>query len=129
MIAIAGHHGCEVAFVPLTEIQVIVLFVLGVDPLIESLVHNEEAHTVAEVEKLRCWRVVRCADGIAAAAFQNLQSALPHTLGYGSTHGTAIVVQVHALHLHLLPIEQETLVQWVLDGTDAQHQALALGQC
>ena len=81
--------------------------------------HHRHAETVAQVQELRCRRIVSGADGIAAATLQYLQPTLPHPLRNGSPYCPAIMVQVDALHLHLPAIEQEALVEGIFDGADA----------
>ena len=135
MVAVARHHCREVALVPLAIVEVVVLLVLPINPLVEGFIHHEEAHAVAEVEELRCRWVVSGADGVAVAAFQNLQPSLPHPFGHCSAYGTPVVMQVHTFHLHLLAVQQESFVERVFDGADAERvlynvdDALVVEEC
>ena len=84
MVAVAHHRVGGVADVPFLEVEVVVVWVLGHRPAVEHLVHDEEAHAVGQIQKLRRGRVVRRADGVRTDLAQLGQPPL-HTAS-----GTAV---------------------------------------
>src|ERR1035441_895958 len=79
-------------------------------PLIESLVHHQEAHTVAEIEKLGCWGIVARADRVATHLPQNLEPALPDALRHRGPHRAGVMVQAAATPPDGLAVQQESAV-------------------
>ena len=76
MIAIAIEHAHQVALAPLVEEAAVALRRLAGLPFVEGLVHDHEAHRVAEVQQGRIGRVVARADGVAAHALEDFQLPL-----------------------------------------------------
>src|SRR5215831_5307940 len=70
----------EVLYVPLVPFVEIIGVAVGADlalahfPLIERLVHHEETHAVAQIQKLGGIRVMTGADGVATHFAQDFQT-------------------------------------------------------
>ena len=113
MIAVAVDEVLDVALVPLVEI---VGIAVGADltladlPLVERLVHHQEAHAVAEIHEFRRVGIVAGADGVAPHLTQNLQTALPDALRDGGADASSLMVQADAVQLDAFAVEQEALV-------------------
>ncbi len=76
MIAIAIEHARQVALAPLVEEAAVAVRRLARLPFVKGLVHDHEAHRVAEVQQGRIGRVVARADGVAAHALEDFQLPL-----------------------------------------------------
>src|ERR1035437_5662115 len=113
MIAVAVNEVLDVALVPLVEI---VGVAVGADlsladlPLVERLVHHEEAHAVAEIQEFRCVGIVAGADGVASHLAQDFQAAFPDALRDGGADASGLVVQADPVQLDVFAVEQESLV-------------------
>src|ERR1019366_6196250 len=113
VIAVAVDEVLDVALVPLVEI---VGVAVGADltladlPLVERLVHHQEAHAVAEVHEFGGVGIVAGADGIAAHLAQNFEAALPDAFRDGGADASGLMVQADAVELDAFAVEQESLV-------------------
>ena len=76
-------------------------------PAIKHLVHDEEAHAVAEVEELRRWGIVRGADGVDTEGAQGIEAALPDGGGNGDADCAAVTVQGYPVDFVLTPLSQK----------------------
>ena len=65
VIAVAADHVGQIALAPLVEELAIAEARLVLAPLVERLVHHDDAHAVAHLEQLRRGRIVAGADGVA----------------------------------------------------------------
>ena len=113
MVAVAMD---EVGHVPLVPFVEVVAVPVGADlcfrhlPLVEGLVHDQESHAVAQVQKLLRVGIVAGAYGVTAHLSQQFEAPLPDPLGHRRPHAAGVVVQAHAVQLHLLAVQQEALV-------------------
>src|ERR1019366_7378688 len=113
VIAVAMDEVLDVALVPLVEI---VGVAIGADlaladlPLVERLVHHQEAHAVAEVHEFGGVGIVAGADGVAAHLAQDFEAALPDALRDGGADASGLMVQADAVELDAFAVEQESLV-------------------
>lgn len=120
VIAVAADHGAQVVLPPFGEMPVVVVGVLALGPAVEGLVHDHEAHAVAEREEAGIDRVVRGADAVHTEASEDGKPALPDVERHRGPHGTAVVVQAHSLDLEILVIEPEAGVGAELGTADAE---------
>jgi hypothetical protein len=127
MIPVAADEIHHVALGPFLEVLVIALGHLADGPLVEHLVHDQEAEAIAQVEKLRRRRVVRGADGVGAHRLQRLQPAAPHRLRHGRAEAARVVVEVDAPHLQPAAVEHEATILVVGDGADAERRDNQVG--
>jgi hypothetical protein len=72
MIAISFYLVFQVLFMPLFEINVVIVFVLFLAPHIKGFVHNQKTHFIAEIKELRRRWIVRRTDRITTHCFQHL---------------------------------------------------------
>src|SRR5215213_1482263 len=107
MIAVAPHSVAQVSLSPLAEIQMIVVWILGDGPCIEQLVHHQETHAVAQIQKFRGWRIMRCANGIHAQSPERFQPSLPRAQRDSRAKSAGIVMKTDALDLEVVPVEPE----------------------
>src|ERR1019366_2527305 len=113
VIAVAVDEVLDVALVPLVEIVGVAVggdLTLADLPLVERLVHHQEAHAVAEVHEFGGVGIVAGADGIAAHLAQNFEAALPDALRDGGADASGLMVQADAVELDAFAVEQESLV-------------------
>src|SRR5690554_1503681 len=111
MIAVTQSHRPGVCLPPLIKIKLIAVIgiVLPGPPGIKSLVHNKEAHAVAQVQKLRSKGIVRSSNGIDAQLAQALQTLFPNTQWHGGAYGASVVVQTNPFQTDVLLIQKEAL--------------------
>ena len=69
VVAVPVNHGHQVLLRPVGKEGGVPVVLLGPGPGVRELVQHQEAHAVAQVQELRCGRVVTAADGIAAHGF------------------------------------------------------------
>ena len=105
---------------PLIEVLVVSELDLAVCPLVERLVHHQEAQPIAQIEELGRGRVVRGADRVDAHFLEQFQTARPHGFGHGGSDRAAGVVQVYPQHLHPLAVEQESAIRVEGDVPDPE---------
>ena len=80
-------------------------------PLVERLVPDEEAHLVAEVQHLRRGRVVRHADRVRAHVAHDGELAARRVHVERHPERAEVAVQVDAVELHPLAVEEEAAVR------------------
>ena len=140
MVAVAAHHVGDVALAPLVEevgravhrgraaVAALDPFLLVELPLVEGLVHHQEAEPVAQVVEDRGLGVVGRADRVGADGLEVHEPALPDfSRDHGSEHA-GVVVQAHALDLAVDPVEGESRVGVEGQRADAhRHFGLVKG--
>src|SRR6185436_17799177 len=126
MIAIAQHHVFEVALMPLGPIEVIVKLRLLNLPNVERLIHDDEAHLVCKIEKLRRGRIVRGAQSVHAHRFQDLQLPLDRARVDRSTKRTQIVMITDTANLHRLAIKEESLFNVETKRANAEWRLVSI---
>src|ERR1035438_3977381 len=76
MVAVAANHGAQILLGPVREDQVEIKRGLRALPAVEDLLHDQKAHAIGKFEKLRCGRIMGCADRVATHLAQNGQLPL-----------------------------------------------------
>ena len=109
MVAVPVNHGRQVFPYPLLKELGIAVGLFGIGPGVREFVHHQEAHPVAEVQELRCGRVVAGADGVAAHPPEHLQAAHPGVLVPDGSQGSRIVMQANAFQEGLFSIQIEAV--------------------
>ena len=109
VIAVAVNHRHQVLFGPFVEEGGIAVGLFGIGPGVGKFVHYQEAHTVAEVEQLRCGRIMAAADGIAAHGAKPLQAPYPGVVVPGGSERAGVVMQAHALEEGAEAVKVETV--------------------
>src|SRR5258705_4477965 len=107
MIAVAAHDVTGINQRPVFEIEMIVVGILRNGPAVEHFIHNQKAHAVAQVEKLRRRRIVGGADSVDAKLPEQLESARPHTERHGGAERAAVVMHCNAFELEVAAVEPE----------------------
>src|SRR5471032_194871 len=107
MIAVAPHGVPRVGLRPFVEIEVIVVGVFRHGPTVEHLVHDQEAHRVAEVQEPRVWGIVRGADRVDAQLPELGQTPLPYPERHGRAKCPAVGMDADSLDLEVAAIEPE----------------------
>ena len=105
MVPVPADHGGEVFFRPIVKESGVAVFLFGPGPGVSELVQDKEAHAVAEVQELRCRRVVAGADGVAAHVLEHLEAADPGVVTPHCAKGSGVVVEADALEEGLLSVE------------------------
>ena len=123
MIAVAQDEIMQIPFVPLVEIAGIIVSRLLLSPHIESLIHHNKAHPVAQVEQFRSGRIVRTADAVAAHLLQNLKLTLDSARIHGGSQASQVVVQAHAVDFCRLSVQDEAFLRVKAERTDS-HRCL-----
>src|SRR3954471_19831930 len=96
MIAVAADSVAHIRVRPLTKIEMIVERILGDGPAVEQFIHHDEAHPVAQVQKLRRGRIVSGANGISAELPERFEAALPGAQGNRRAESAGVRVQADA---------------------------------
>ena len=78
-------------------------------PFVEGLVHDQEAHAVAEVEKFRRGRIVAAADGVAARLLEEFQTPLPDLDRHGRAQRAASWCRQTPLSFSAWPLIEKPL--------------------
>ena len=131
MVAIAAEEVggvADVPFIPEAGVAVAVNLAFAGLPFVEGLVHDEEAHSVAEVEKFRGGRVVGRADGVAAHGAEEFEAALPHAQGDGGADGSGFVVEADAVDFDVFAVEEEAAVGVEGGFADAEGGVVDVGE-
>ena len=126
MIAVAMDKVCHVTLVPGVVIKMIVVRRLAFLPAIEQFIHHHEPHAVAQIEQLRCGRIVRSADGVAAHRAENLQLPLCRALVEGHAQRAKVAVVADALQFEHVTVEEESLFRVPLNLADAERRFNAI---
>ena len=95
-------------------------------PHVESLVHHDEAHTVAKVEQLRCRRVMGTTDSVATHFFQNLQLAFDGARIHRSSQATQVMMHADTVYLHLFTIQDKSFLCIEAESTDAGRSIITV---
>ena len=103
-------------------------FVLAGGPLVEGLVHHQQAQAVAQVVLLGRHGVMGAADGVDTQFLQSLQPALQGRFGKGRAEGAQVVVQTNAFELERLAVEEETVVRVEAGRAEAEGRAGFVGE-
>jgi len=126
VIAVALDGVGGVAEGPLLEVEVVVVGVFGDGPAVEHLVHDEEAHAVAEVEELRRGWVVGGADCVDTKLAELGEAAGAEGEGYGGAYGSCVGVEGYAVDLVVGAVEEEALVGVEVKLADADGQVFVI---
>ena len=89
----------------------IIVAVFAHSPAIEHLVHHQKAHAIAQIQKLRCRRIVRGADGIYAERFQGREPFLPDAQRHGHAQSAGILMQTDALEFEIIFVQPKAGVR------------------
>ena len=139
VIPVALHHALQVGAVPLGEVLGIAVALGGIDivalpplvlgalPLVEGLVHHQQAQLVAQIQQMGVRRIVGGAQGVASGGLELLKPPPPDLLGRCRTQCARVMMDAHAAELHVFAIEEEALVGVEADGTDAHKQLPFIG--
>ena len=92
----------------------------GYHPFIHKLVHHQKAQLVAQIHKLVRTGIVRRADAVRSHFFEQPEASLPYLVGHGGSQASGVVVQVDAVYLHPLPVQQEALFGAELQRADPE---------
>ncbi len=110
MIAVATDQRPQVRFVPVGIEQMVVIGGFTGDPAVESFVHDQETHLIAQVQQLGCRRVMAGADGVHPEFTKNLQLPLQGPAIDGRAQGTQVVMIANAVQFDVPAIQKETAV-------------------
>ena len=80
MVAVAQHHVCKVALMPLIEETGIVVLGLATSPHVKRLIHDNETHRVTHVQQFGSRWIVAGTDGIDTHLLQLEQLAMEGVL-------------------------------------------------
>ncbi len=114
---VAAHEPAQVAFHE--RLQRFVAAPARVVPLVEALVPHEEAHLVAEVQNFGRGRIVRGAQGVHAHVGHDLQLPAHRVLVERHAERTQVRMQVDAVELHTLTVQDEAFFRVEREGAEA----------
>ncbi len=114
---VAAHEAAQVAFHE--WLQRFVAAPAGVVPLVEALVPHEDAHLVAEVQDLWRGRIVRGAQGVRPHVAHDLQLPARRILVERHAQRPQVRMQVDAVELHALTVQDEALLRVEREGAEA----------
>ena len=96
VVAIAPHQVADVALAPLVEELAVAEARLVLLPLVERLVHDDEAHPIGQIEQRRRRRVVARANRVDAHRLHDLELPLDAAIERRGAERTQVVVQADA---------------------------------
>ena len=87
----------------------IIVRVFARHPAIKGLVHHDKTHAIAQIQKLRCGRIVAGADGVDPTLAQNLQFSFQGASIDGCAQCAEIVMFTNAVEFELSSIEEKSI--------------------
>ena len=109
MIPVALHQIREITLVPFIEEAGIIAIRFLAAPHVKALVHHHDSHGITHIQKLGSRRIMTASDGIHTHIPEDGELAMKRILVEGGTETSEIVMLAHAIDLHILAIEKETL--------------------
>ena len=131
MIPIPQDHGGEILLVPFREILKISLmpgriyivarrpFIFRIFPLIKCFIHNQKAHFIAKLIKLRHVRVMAGTDRITAHFLQCRQASFPDLPGHGGSQAASVMMYADPFYFSVFPIQEKAFVCIETEGADS----------
>jgi hypothetical protein len=110
MIAIALHHGVEVALPPVLENDVVIVGILAIDPAIEGFIQYQHAQSVTGIEQGGRGWIVRRPQGSETGSLEQLDLAFLGPVERTRAEDPVVVVNAAAGQLVGLAIERQPLV-------------------
>src|SRR5437588_9361133 len=83
------------------------------------LIHYQHAETIARIEKLGGWGIVRSAIRVCSHPFQLPNSKILKGIRHRGTDTGVVLVAAHALQDHMHTVEEKALVLIEEDGANA----------
>ena len=124
VVPVAADEAGYVPLRPFVEVVAVSVGSLVLLPLVEDLIHHQEAQFVAQVHEFRRVGIVRGPNGVAAHRLQDLQPPFPNPLRHRLSHRTAVVMQADAVQFHLLAVQQESLVHVELSPPNPKNRVV-----
>ena len=136
MVPVPPDHAGQILLMPLRkvlgiaevlrriDIMALPPFVFDALPLVERLVHDQKAQTVAQIQQVRIRRVMRRPDGIASHRLQLLQPDRPDFPGNSRPQASRVVMNAYALQLHIPPVQEKALIRVKPEDPDAEGKLL-----
>ena len=109
MIPVALHQIREITLVPFIEEAGIIAIRLLAAPHVKALVHHHDSHGITHIQEFGSRRIMTASDGIHTHIPEDGELAMKRILVEGGTETSEIVMLAHAIDLHILAIEKETL--------------------
>ncbi len=119
MITVTAHQGGHVRGHILREETRVVVGRFGTLPHVKRFVNYQNAHFVAQIHDLPCWRIVACAQGVHAHLLHGAELAAHGLFVEGSAQAAQIMVQTDTVQLHRLAVEQQSVVRRELNVAEA----------
>src|SRR6185295_5021254 len=116
----------QISFVPLVPIEVVIVFRLRDLPNVEGFVHDDETHSVGQVQQLRSRRVMRSANTVDAHRFQHLELSLNSPRVDSSAQRTEIVMITDAAYLQRFAVEEESFFDVELERANTERRFVAI---
>ena len=126
VVPVPPHPGAHVIAPAVVEEAGVVELGLGDAPHVKALVHHQHAHTVAQLQRPGGGRVVGGAQRVGAHALHQPQLPGERLSVEGRPQRAQVVVQAHALQLHVLPVQKEAAVRVEAGLAQADRHRLAL---
>src|SRR5205085_4421610 len=120
VVAVAPELRAQVLLVPVVEEEVVVVLLLRAPPGVERLVHDDEAHAVAEFEQFGRGRVVARAYGVDAHLLEDFELALKRATVQRRAQSAEVVVVADAVQADVLAVEEKARVHVELNRADAE---------
>ncbi len=128
VIAIPAKHAGQVLLRPLVKEAAVAFPPFALLPFVKALIHHHDSHLVAEIEQLGRWRIVTRAQGIASHLLQDFQLSLVTTLERSGPQATQVGMITSSLDLHVLAVQQKSLVLRKFQGANADGRGDGIDQ-
>ena len=110
MVAVAQHHGVDITLPPILEELRIVVLCFALGPDIEGLVEDQEAETVASVQKGGRRRIVGSAHGVEARGLEQFNLPFFSPIECGGSKWPIVMMHAAAHQLDGLTIQKKAFV-------------------
>jgi len=98
MIPVADHKAFQ---------QIEVFLVYSHKPV---LIEDQHSKTVANIEQVRCWRILRCTDCMCAPFLEFFYPEFLQGIRNGNTNACMVLVLVHSFDFHVFSVQEESQV-------------------
>ncbi len=128
IVAILTQHVHHVTFCPFAEVAVIAVLAFGNVPLVERFQHHHKTHLIAKLHQLRRRHIMGSAHGIATHIFQQRKLTAQGSYIDRSPQRSEVVMIAYSLKLAMLAIQEEALIGYDFDATDAETGGIFIRQ-
>ena len=126
MVLVPVYHGFDIAFCPVLEVKMIIIFALAGFPAVKGFIHDYKAHAVREIKELWCRRIMRRAQCIDSHFLHDPELTLHGRKICNGSKAALIMMQANAMQLHRLIIQVKTGIGIEAEAAHAKRRLLRI---